>query len=53
MIAPCDDNPGLLLNNLGLLRNKAGLLQNKAGLFICSFFKKKVAKIFGSFGYFL
>jgi hypothetical protein len=38
-------NLGLSSNNLALLRKKAGLLKNK--------FLKKVAEMFGGFGYFL
>jgi hypothetical protein len=40
-----DNNPRLSANNLGLLRKKAGLLKN--------IFLKKVAEMFGGFGYFL
>ena len=47
-----DNNPRLSANNLGLLREKVRLLREKAGLFN-SIFLKKVAKMFGGFGYFL
>ena len=40
-----DNNPRLSANNLGLLGKKAGLLKN--------IFLKKVAEMFGGFGYFL
>ena len=41
-----DNNPRLSANNLGLLRKKAGFSLTKI-------FLKKVAEMFGGFGYFL
>ena len=47
------NNLGLSSNNLGLLREKVRLLCEKGGSNFYSFFKKKVAEMFGSFEYFL